>query len=303
MRQFIVVWNKSGDSGFESTVPLLFNGIRNRRLGSKCNFDVLFLEGMRLLSAEYREKISALGFTLYDAENSYQRLKSKYSILGRFGNYERNCFLRWLVIRDFNGNAPFVHYDADIAFNATPEEIEAQFDGLTFILQGCPAYTRVEESSWQDSYLEELDRFVADMEKYSNDAWRQRENFLPTLRARNSALWNRRLLSSDQDLLQFLTLSGRLPQASAEVINARCSTALFQNPLLIGLDIHMPLPLTYKRVGEIDYIDNRKVAFWHMQGDFCNYLGYASFRKKLMIPGRVPWVHGKWTFASIHFAS
>ena len=201
------------------------------------------------------------------------------------------------MIRDFNGNAPFVHYDADIVFNATPDEIEAQFDGLTFMLQGCPAYTRVEEASWQDKYLSELNRFVADMEGYSDDAWRQRDKFLPTVKARNSALWNRRLLSSDQDLLQFLTLSDKLPNDNAEAVNARCSTALFQNPLLIGLDIHLPLPLTYERINGIDYIGHRKVAFWHMQSNFCEYLGFASFRRQMMISGRVPWLQGKRTIS------
>lgn len=288
MRQIIVVWNKSDDSAFESNVPLLFNGERNRRLGSKCNFVVLFLEGMSLLSRDYREKLSALGFTLYDAESTYRPLEEKYKILERFSDYERKCFLRWLVIREIYGNAPFVHYDADIVFNATPEELEAQFESLTFILQGCPAYARVEDPSWLEIYLAELDKFVADIEKYSDEAWRQRNNFVPTFRARNSQLWNRRILSSDQDLLQFLTLSERLPQASADAMNARCSTALFQNPIVIGEDIHMQLPLAYERKGGIDYIGGRKVAFWHMQGFFCNYLGYASFCSQIHIPGRVP---------------
>ena len=88
MRRIIVVWNNTDDYAFESAVPLLFNGERNRRLGSKCYFDVLFLEGINLLSKEYREKISALGFTLHNAESSYRRLKEKYRILERFGNYD-----------------------------------------------------------------------------------------------------------------------------------------------------------------------------------------------------------------------
>ena len=290
MRQIIVVWNNSSDSVFEDHVPLLFNGERNRRLGSRCSFDVLFLEGMKLLSLGYRERLSTLGFTLHDAESSFLWLKHKYGVLARFGNYERNCFLRWLAIRDYYGTAPFVHYDADVVFNATPEEIEAQFHGLTFMLQGCPAYTRVEDPSWLENYLAELDKFVADMEGYSNKAWLQRQHFLSTFRARNSALWDRRLLSSDQDLLQFLTLSERLPQAGAEIVNERSSTALFQNPIVIGADIHLPLPLTYERIGGIDYIGHRKVAFWHMQGYFCDYLGYASFCRKMMMSGRVPWL-------------
>jgi hypothetical protein len=220
-------------------------------------------------------------------------LKDRYAPLARFGAYEQKCFLRWLVIRAFHGEEPFVHYDADIVFNATPEEIESDFSGLTFILQGCPAYARVEDPAWLRSYAAELDRFVGDIDAYSLDAWRQRPVFAAAARERNGALSDRRILSSDQDILQFLTLSGRLPQADAATVNGRCSTALFQNPLVIGSDVQIPLPLHYERRDGIDYIGGRKVAFWHMQSDFCNYLGYATLLSHLGVSGRIPWVRSR----------
>ena len=290
MRQIVVVWNKSGDSVFENLVPLEFNGVRNRRLGSRVTFDVLFLEGFSLLSESYRERLSTLGYHLHDVECSYLRLKKRYTQLARFGDYEEKCFLRWLAIRDFCGETPFVHYDADIAFNATPEEIEADFAGLTFILQGCPAYARVEDPTWLESYEIELNRFVANIEAYSADAWRHRPDFAAIARERNGYLWERRILSSDQDLLEFLTLSGRVPHADAASVNRCRSTALFQNPLVIGRDAQDSFPLHYERNNGIDYISGRKVAFWHMQNDFCNYLGYATFLDQLGIRGRIPWV-------------
>src|ERR1039457_6582158 len=182
MRQVITVWNNSGDSVFESHVPLVFNGERNRRLGSRTDFDVLFLEGLNLLSEGFRERLSTLGYHLHDAEGLYLRLKNRYKLLARFNDYEQKCFLRWLVIRDFYVEEPFVHYDADIVFNATPDDIETDFAGLTFILQGCPAYTRMDDPSWLESYGVELDRFVADVEAYSADAWRQRPAFASTFR-------------------------------------------------------------------------------------------------------------------------
>jgi hypothetical protein len=293
MQNVIVAWNNTDEVSFERKVPLLFNGERNRRIGSKTKFDVIFLYGMDLLSIEYRAKLAALGFTLVDASKSYRHLKNEYASLMRFGEYECNCFLRWLVIRDIYGTVPFVHYDADVVFNATPEEMEDQFHGLTFVLQGCPAYTRVEDSSWHENYLEELNRYVLDMEGYSNDAWRQRAEFQMVHKERSFYVWNRRLLSSDQDFFQYLIMSKRIPQAGADMMKARCSTALFQNPLGIGGDVHLPLPLTYRRIGGIDYMNDRKVAIWHMQSDFCDYLGYASFRRTLRIRGRVPWLEGK----------
>jgi hypothetical protein len=254
------------------------------------SFDVLFLEGLNLLSSGYRESLSELGYCLHDMERSYRKLRDQYSQLARFGEYEQNCFLRWLVIQDFCGKAPFVHYDADIVFNTTPEQIEAEFAGLTFMLQGCPAYTRVEDAEWLENYQAELNLFVTDIEVYSADAWQQRSSFATTTRERNGALWDRHILSSDQDFMQFLTLSGRLPNANAIDINEHCTMALFQNPIGIGGDIHLPLPLSYERCNGVDYIGGRKVAFWHMQNDFSSYLGYATFLKQLGTGSRVPWV-------------
>lgn len=291
MRHIMVVWAES--DAFERDVPLAFLGERNRRLGSRIEFDVLFLEGLHRLSLEYREKLSAFGYRLHDVERSYRLQKNKYAVLERFGNYDRNCFLRWLVIRDFCGGEPFVHYDADIVFNATPEEIDAGLSGLTFILQGCPAYARVEDPAWIASYATELDRFVADIEGYSADAWQQRPAFIATYREQNGSLWDRRTLSSDQDLMQFLTLAGRLPQADAATVNGRSDDALFKNPVAIGNDIYLPLPLRYERRGGIDHFNGRKVAFWHMANSFCDYLGYAIFLRQLGIGGRVPWVRSR----------
>lgn len=293
MNHCIVVWNKSTDSqGFERHAPLEFNGERNRLLGSRVEFDVLFLEGIGLLPKTYCERLSDLGFRLHDCSDSFTRLKDRFSTLNRFGEYERNCFLRWLVIDQFYAGSSFVHYDGDIVFNATPEELERDFHGMTFMLQGCPAYTRVEDSLWLKNYLAELKKFASNIERYSAIAWQERPAFLETYREQNGALWDREVISSDQDLLQFLSLSGRIPNANAVEIERETSTALFQNPLVIGRDLRMRLPVKYERRANLDYLGACKVAFWHMQSDFCDYLAYASFRHLLQLRGRVPWVQG-----------
>ncbi len=289
----MAVWANTDASAFEKNIPLVLLGERNRRLGSKVDFEVLFLEGLKLLSDDYRERLSGLGYRLHDAESCYQELKRRYFLLERFGDYDRKCFLRWLVIRDFCGNVPFVHYDADIVFNATPEEIDVGLLGMTFILQGCPAYARIEDPTWLGSYATELDRFVANIEAYSADAWRQRPSFVSIYRERGGSLWDRSILSSDQDLMEFLTLAGRLPQADAASVNSRCSSILFKSPVMIGSDTHLPLPLQYERREGIDYLTGRKVGFWHMHNAFAEYLGYATFLNQLRIGGQIPWVRSQ----------
>jgi hypothetical protein len=287
MYRVMVVWNGSTASSFEDQVPLALSGERNRRLGLDWQFDVLFLEGLSRLSRQYRDKLADLGYTLHDCERQYRLLEHDYTALGRLGDYGRKCFLRWLVVGEFVRGNSFTHYDADLVFNAGPEEME--LDGLTFILQGCPAYTRVEDSSWLNSYRRELDKFTLDIETYSRNAWQERTMYLKVYREKNNALWDRPVFSHDQDFLQFLTLSGRLPQANRSELDKRSCLALFQNPLTIGEDIAADLPLTYERKHGVDFINGRKVAFWHMQSDFCDYLGHAAFRRKIGATGRVPW--------------
>jgi hypothetical protein len=287
MKPVMVVWNKSNERMFERQIPLLFGGLRNRRLGSRNQIDILFLEGLEDLGEGYREGLADLGYTLHDVSTVYREFERKYVPLMRFGGYELKCFLRWPVIREYFGAIPIVHFDADIVFNATPEELVAAFCGLTFILQGCPAFSVISDPKWFDAYRRELDIFVADMEAYSAYAWSKRCAFASCVKERNAAIWDRRILGSDQDLLQFATLDARIPHAPASALKIRNPFALFQNPLCLGRDLDMPHPVCYKRSAGIDYFDGLKVAFWHMQNDFCDYLGHADFRNTLHIPGRV----------------
>ena len=286
MRSIIVAWNKGDEVAFERHVPLLFNARRNRIIGSSKSFDLVFLEGMDKLSDKYKAVLSSSGYVLHDASVIYASLCDRYRNLERFGNYERNCFLRWLVIHQYFGNVPFIHYDGDVVFNETPEVLEAAFEGLTFILQGCPALTCVNDPSWLPRYTEQLDLFYNAMESYSHVAWMKRAEYVHDFKEKNGCLWDRELISSDQDLLQYTTLAGYLPQDSAATVNSRCGLALFQNPIRIARDIALPLPLTYERRNGIDYIGGCKVALWHMQSSFCDYMGYADYRKRLLVRGR-----------------
>ena len=286
MRSIIVAWNKGDEVSFERQVPLLFNARRNRKLGSSRTFDLLFLEGMTQLSAGYREKLSNSGYVLHDASAIYQSLCGRYRALERFGNYERNCFLRWLVIHEYFGDIRFVHYDGDVLFNATPEELEDAFQGLTFILQGCPAVTFVSDPAWIKSYIKQFELYYNAMENYSRAAWIKRAEYVTNFKEKNGCLWDRELISSDQDLLQFATLAGYIPQIDAATMNSRSNFALFQNPIRIARDIELPLPLSYERRNGIDYIGDRKLAIWHMQSSFCDYMGFADYRKRLFLRGR-----------------
>ena len=97
MRNVICCWCDNSDS-FETHIPLLFSGQRNRRLGFTNNIDLLWLSGYELLRDEYKQCLRDVGYTIHDVTTLYRELETRYSALQRFSNYERKCFLRWLII-------------------------------------------------------------------------------------------------------------------------------------------------------------------------------------------------------------
>lgn len=278
MNSVITVWAQGSAADFERHVPLFWGGRRNKQLGSANDFKLIFLEGLNSLEPAYRESLAALGYTLIDASANYRVFESKYPQLNRFGDYEKKCFLRWLVLKDLFGNSPVIHYDGDIVFNATPEEIAAQLAHHVVVLQGCPAFVSTATSSWLQEYEANLCHFVRDVEGYSINAWQERIGWEASAIEKWSGSRYRKLISSDQDLISHLIHTDRLPQTSPSVIQSRTDLIFFENPLYFFVYIPDLLPVRYQRVGKVDYFNGRKIAFWHMQSDFVRYLAVCKAR-------------------------
>ena len=121
MKSIIIVWSNKDEKAFEEHVPLLFVGQRNLKLGFSNNIDVLFLDGFNRYG--YKKDLINLGYALHDVEPIYKRLSDTYPVLNRFGDYEKKCFLRWLVINECFPGESIIHYDGDIVFNENPEII------------------------------------------------------------------------------------------------------------------------------------------------------------------------------------
>jgi len=289
MHQVIVAWTDKNSFGFEANLPLLWSGKRNLKLGSKNKIDILFLSGYQNLGGKYLSSLKNVGYSVYDASRIYDHYSSKYKQLNRFRDYEKKCFLRWLVLKNFYKRAPIIHFDGDIVFNQTPERLAQRLGKYTFILQGCPALASLKNPSWLKAYQKSLNQFAKDIDKYSLQAWNQRQGWKKSFKKKWAGSRYRRIISSDQDLVSHLIHTDQLPQDSPTMIKkANSDMILFENPLyFFGLNKE-DKPFKYQRKGIIDYINNKKVAIWHMQTNFSDYLKrYYLLKGKLKMPLRI----------------
>ena len=284
-RNVIVVWADKGSSVFERYTPLKFAGERNRRLGYANDFDVVFLYGIDTLDLEYKGNLKALGYRLHDASKPYAAVRARYPGLERFGRFERNCFLRWLVLAECFAGERLIHYDGDVVFNEDPRVLAERISGTTFVFQGCPAWTAISNLDWLAVYKEQLDRFVADVEGYSRDAWAMRQGWEESLISKWAGSRFREIITSDQDLISHLIHTDILPQEAPEEIQSRLREyALFENPL----HLHETNPgerFVYARNKGVDFLNDRRVAIWHMQSYFVVYLK-KFLNRKMFLPFR-----------------
>src|SRR5262249_24958194 len=144
---FICAWTNQDGASFEEKVPLLFLGNYLRERGSDQSFHIIFLDGYDRLSTKYLSELKNVGLNLVDFSSEFRRLSSAFPGLERFGRYELLCFLRWPALRQYlrqeNIREQVFHIDGDVIFNALPQDIAVDVAGLTFVLQGCPAFVSI----------------------------------------------------------------------------------------------------------------------------------------------------------------
>ncbi|OGS06487.1 MAG: hypothetical protein A2270_07320 [Elusimicrobia bacterium RIFOXYA12_FULL_51_18] len=290
MENVTVLWNNTNGTEFERSIPLLWSGKRNVKLGFKNNINILFLNGYNQLGKGYIASLENIGYGVHDVAGIYERYAAKYNQLNRFGDYGKKCFLRWLVIRDFFNKSSFIHYDGDILFNDSPEHLGEALGKYTFVLQGCPAFVSVHDTIWLDKYENALGKFVNDLEGYSAMAWEQRKGWEESFKIKWAGSRYAEVISSDQDLISHLIHTDQLPQTAPDIVKAAVpGVMLIENPLYLFSHHEGMLPLKYTRVNSVDYFNGEKVGFWHIQSYFAHYLSQVYFRKCFLnVPLRVP---------------
>ncbi|MBD2775935.1 hypothetical protein [Iningainema tapete] len=285
MKSVICVWCNNNSHEFEQQIPLNFLGKRNHALGFSNQFEILFLDGFDRIDQQYKNSLEELGYSLHDCSKIFASLSNQYSALSRFGDYEKKCFLRWLVIEQYLSGEAIAHYDGDIVFNEDPSILQQKMHNKTFMLQGCPALICISDKDWFNQYQSQLEVFVNNIEEYSEQAWQEREEWELSQENKWAGSRFRRIISSDQDFFSHLIHTDRISQDNPqEIISNLQSYILWENPLY--LHVYSPwnknLPFRYKRINNIDFINEQQVAFWHMQGYFVKYLGKYLYLKNIL---------------------
>lgn len=237
-----------------------------------------------------------MGFNISNQEHEYKRIRKAFYQLERFGEYELNCFLRWIVLRKFiydEGIRQHVyHIDGDVIFNGTPEEISQDTAGKTFVLQGCPAFVSIAEHEWFEYYFESLHKFHEDIEGYSRKAWQER----PGWESSHQTLWAggrfRETITSDQDLFSHLIHTGRTIQTPPAEFAKELNLYYMENPLYLSSHAETQIGqgnrLQFKEIAGKYYVNGKKIALWHFQSNFTQHLQLAWHLKRIHYPFRYP---------------
>jgi hypothetical protein len=169
-------------------------------------------------------------------------------------------FLRWLILERFFGDDPILAMDSDIVWRADPYEFLNKWKaGGSFLCFSSTCLVFIKGRHWYESYRDGLDRMSKDPtfgREYS------KSKFVG--------------LYHDQALCQYLSRQGVMENDKANLTGHGLSEAYLMtaNPLVLA-----PAPseerLSFAKSDNGEFINGKKVPFWHMQTSFSRYLGSA----------------------------
>lgn len=272
------VWTDGNAETLERSVPLTWHARHLRRHGWANGIAVVFLEGYSLLPENYIATLSSLGYEVIDASELVMREIRKYPGIEAVGRTPMYWFLRWNVLgelrRRYQEDPTTIHIDGDCIFVAPPIEVSRDVRNKTFMLQGCPAFVAISSDEWFGVYAEELMHLVRDRGAYVREAMTVKNSpARPSREYCNALLYNADWFQ-DQDLLEYLIASGKIPQDTATTV---FDSEFFwiQNPLFPGewFEEQQTQGVDGRRLVSQDekgffYVGTKRIPFFHHQTTF-----------------------------------
>lgn len=279
-RFYTAAWCIKDEESFRLSIPLELLGESLQRYKSSIKINIVMLEGYDKLSSSYLETLKTLGFKIFDYYNQFQIIIKQFPNIDTYYNhYERNCFLRWITFKNIIDKEPeleqFWHLDGDIILHASLDELSADTLGKTFMLEGCPVLVSISDLNWFKTYEIELQKLDANIKKYSQKAFEQKDFCRKNDRLLCNQSLYRNPLGSDQDFLEYLVSAKIIKQDSSPTI----FNSLFhftQNPLVFSYwdEFQNPkniTPIIQEGTNKEIWYGNKRVPFVHYQNTFCYF--------------------------------
>ena len=226
---------------------------------------------------------------VHDASDAYQALVKEFpTIVGHFGgpySVFGFAFLRWLLVQRVFGGEPVLCYDGDVIHNVPLAELAGAFAGITRTATST-CFAAISDPEWFNAWRRNLSYLESDTSGFL-------ERYLPTL----SYGFDQFVSTPEEYFAKFLIEAGELPQQDLPpsfplwvIPQPQTLPRLFNFVRSPGSE-YIPTPMRYARVAGIDMINDRPVAFWHMQKPFMSQLSalaMMSQHSKLARPDVIP---------------
>ncbi|HXB90696.1 MAG TPA: hypothetical protein VNU72_00340 [Puia sp.] len=290
---YTAAWCTSDESAFRRELPLQLLGESLKKYRSRLPLHIVLLEGIERLSAGYLRSLEETGFILVDYSAAFREIVATYpNIDAQHSRYERNCLLRWVAFRKlFKGHPDkppqFWHLDSDVLLHTSLDELANDTAGKTFMLQGCPVLLTVSDPRWFEIYEANLAAMEKDLHGYSAAAAAEKQRCRTNDYELANNSFYRDPIGSDQDLLEYLVSSKRLPQNDRSVIY-RSRYFFVENPLafnLAGFDRQGEEVVEFAMTADGRIQSGKKqVPFVHYQNGFARYAQVFLLLKQWHIP-------------------
>lgn len=271
---YTFIWCSNDEADFRNKTPLELVGESLKKFRGLLGVRLVVLEGYEKFSPEYLTRLRESGYDTLDYSAIFKTIVARFPNLNaHYSHYERNCFLRWIAFAEIvereNVTGQLWHLDSDLVFYTSLDEIALDTAKKTFVLQGCPAFVSITDRRWFEVYRQELGKLEQDIIGYSAAAALKKLGSERLDEKLGNKTAYRNPLGSDQDFLEYLVGSGKIPQTEGAGISTS-RFCFFENPL----SIRKLLPngngkkFTDSPEGMI-YYGGKNIPFIHYQGTFC----------------------------------
>jgi len=280
----------AGFSALTESTWLLENVEHLRRVHarSKDRLNVLLVGQTDAIPESVLESLRS-SCVVHDVAREYDALAAEFpNVMNRFGGPYSVFgfgFLRWLLVDRVFPGEPVLCYDGDVVHNVALDDLAQAFQGITRTATST-CFASIADREWFRVWRQNLGRLNSDFAGFL-------DRHLPGL----PYGFDQMLSSPEEYFAKFLIEAGELPHQELDdtfpfwiVPQPQMLPRLFNFVRIDGVE-RIPTPMHYARTEGIDRINDRPVAFWHMQKPFMSQLSALAILSRSpqpTVPGAIP---------------